>query len=132
MILIDSNILFDILSEDPVWYPWSSEALTAAAFESELAINPVIYAEVSARFNTPEEFEEMFPSDEFRRLPLPYAAAFIAGKAQLAYRRRGGSRLSTLPDFFIGAHAAIAGYRLLTRDTRRFRQYFPSVELIAP
>ena len=100
MILIDSNVLFDLLSDDPIWYRWSASALAAAALESHLAINPVIYAETSVRFKTPEEFDELFPSTEFRREPLPYAAAFLAAKAHLAYRRSGGVRTSTLPDFF--------------------------------
>ena len=105
MILIDSNVLFDVLREDLDWYRWSAGKLAAAALESELAINPIIYAEVSARFKTPQDFEKMFPSDEFHRIPLPYSAAFLAGKAHLEYRRRGGIRTSTLPDFFIGARA---------------------------
>lgn len=132
MILIDSNILFDLLSEDPNWYRWSASAVAVAASESELAINPVIYAETSVRFKTPKEFDEFFPPNEFRREPLPYAAAFLAAKAHLAYRRSGGIRTSTLPDFFIGAHAAVSGFRLLTRDAKRYKTYFPSVELIAP
>ncbi len=132
MILIDSNILFDILSEDAKWYRWSASALAATAMESQLAINPIIYAEVSVRFDSPQEFNEVFPADEFLREPLPYAAAFLAAKAHLAYRRKGGVRTSTLPDFFIGAHAAVAGFRILTRDTRRYKTYFPSVELISP
>ena len=132
MILIDSNILFDLLSEDPTWFRWSANALAAAAAESQLAINPVIYAETSVRFKTPGEFDEYFPPDEFRREPLPYAAAFLAAKAHLAYKRSGGVRTSTLPDFFIGAHAAVAGFRLLTRDANRYQTYFPSVDLIAP
>ena len=103
MILIDSNILFDLLSEDPTWFRWSANALAAAAAESQLAINPVIYAETSVRFKTPGEFDEYFPPDEFRREPLPYAAAFLAAKAHLAYRRSGGVRTSTLrkPRLFI-------------------------------
>lgn len=132
MILIDSNILFDVLSEDPTWYRWSAVALAATAMESQLAINPIIYAEVSVRFDSPQEFNEVFPADEFLREPLPYAAAFLAAKAHLAYKRKGGVRTSTLPDFFIGAHAAVAGFRILTRDTRRYKTYFPSVKLIAP
>ena len=132
MILIDSNILFDLLSEDSIWFRWSANALATAAMESQLAINPVIYAETSVRFKTPEEFDEFFPPNEFRREALPYAAAFLAAKAHLAYQQSGGLRTSTLPDFFIGAHAAVAGFRLLTRDARRYRTYFPSVELIAP
>ena len=132
MILIDSNVLLDILDEDSEWYAWSTDAIIRAANESMIAINPVIYAETSIRFASPEEFEEVFPSNLFRREPLPFSAAFLAGKAHFAYRRKGGSRTATLPDFFIGAHAAIANRKILTRDPRRFRKYFPSVELIAP
>lgn len=132
MILIDSNVLIDIASEDPDWYPWSSEAIATAGNSSELAINPVIYAEASIRYATPAEFDDAFPERFFRREPLPYAAAFLAGKAHLAYRNHGGSRLAPLPDFFIGAHAAVSRHRILTRDPRRFRRYFPSVELIIP
>lgn len=132
MILIDSNILLDIASEDSEWCPWSSEAVAAAGSSSELGINPVIYAEASVRYASPAEFDAAFPEQFFRREPLPYAAAFLAGKAHLAYRSHGGSRVAPLPDFFIGAHAAVSGHRILTRDPRRFRRYFPTVELIAP
>ena len=132
MILIDSNILLDIASEDSEWYAWSSEAVASAGSSSELAINPVIYAEASVRYSSPEEFDNAFPERFFRREPLPFAAAFLAGKAHLAYRKKGGSRLAPLPDFFIGAHAAVSRFKILTRDPRRIRRYFPSVELIAP
>lgn len=132
MILIDSNILLDIVSKDPVWFEWSLASLASVAEDSELCINPLIYSEVSIRFVSPKEFDETFPEATFKRAVLPYSAAFLAGRAHLAYRRRGGSRTSPLPDFFIGAHAAVAGFRLLTRDARRYRTYFPSVELIAP
>jgi predicted nucleic acid-binding protein len=132
MILIDSNILLDIASEDSEWNSWSSSAVTAAGNSSELAINPIIYAEASIRYATPAEFDNAFPPEFFRREPLPFAASFLAGKAHLAYRSRGGSRVATLPDFFIGAHAAVTNYKILTRDPRRLRRYFPTVELIAP
>lgn len=132
MILIDSNVLLDIASEDSKWFSWSSEAVERAGNLSELAINPVIYAEASVRYASLEEFDLAFPEQFFRREPLPYAAAFLAGKAHMSYRKQGGSRVAPLPDFFIGAHAAVSGHRILTRDPRRFRRYFPSVELIAP
>lgn len=132
MILIDSNVLLDLLDTSSHGYEWSADAVSRAANESVLAINPIIYAETSIRFTTPEEFEDAYPADFYVREPLPYDAAFLAGKAHYAYRRRGGSRVAALPDFFIGAHAAVAGHRILTRDPRRFRRYFPSVELIAP
>jgi hypothetical protein len=132
MILIDSNVLLDIASEDPKWYSWSSAQIAIFANSSELGINQVIYAEASVRYASPAEFNSAFPEEFFRREPLPYAAAFLAGKAQLAYRNHGGCRVATLPDFFIGAHAVVANYKIMTRDPRRFRRYFPTVELITP
>lgn len=132
MILIDSNVLLDILDEDSEWYLWSAGAVVRATNEFTVAINPVIYAEASIRFASPEEFEDVFPANVFRREPLPFLAGFLAGKAHVSYRRKGGLRTATLPDFFIGAHAAVAGHRILTRDPRRFRRYFPTVELLAP
>jgi hypothetical protein len=131
-VLVDSNVLLDIATDDPKWGEWSAGALERAADRESLAINPIIYAEVSIRFEAIEELEEVLPSDAFRREALPYEAGFLAGKAFLAYRRRGGRRSSPLPDFYIGAHAAVAGYRLLTRDATRYRTYFPALDLIAP
>jgi predicted nucleic acid-binding protein len=130
--LVDSNVILDLVTDDRQWSAWSSDALASAADESTLAINPVVYAEVSIGFRTIEELENLLPVGDFRRLELPYEAAFLAGKAFLSYRRRGGNRTAPLPDFYIGAHAAIAGMRLLTRDPQRYRTYFPSVTLIAP
>jgi predicted nucleic acid-binding protein len=130
--LVDSNVLLDLVTDDPTWGQWSAEALSQAADESALAINPLIFAEVSARFGTIEELEQLLPPEEFSRLSLPYEAAFLAGKAFVSYRRRGGRRSAPLADFYIGAHAAVAGLRLLTRDPRRYRAYFPSVDLIVP
>jgi predicted nucleic acid-binding protein len=132
MIMIDSNVLLDLLDEDAEWHDWSAEAVAKAAARSSFVINPIIYAETSIRFTTPDEFEDAFPSEVFRREPLPFSAAFLAGKAHVAYKKRGGARVSPLPDFFIGAHAAVAGFKLLTRDPRRIRRYFPSVSLISP
>ena len=131
-VLVDSNVLLDFATNDPTWSPWSSAAIVAAASETTLAINPLIFAEVSVGYQTVEDLEEALPTAIFRREVLPYEAAFLAGKAFLKYRRRGGTRTSPLPDFFIGAHAAVAGFRLLTRDPNRYRTYFPTVELIAP
>jgi predicted nucleic acid-binding protein len=130
--LVDSNVLLDIATNDPRWFHWSSEALEAAADDSALAINALIYAEVSIGYQRIEELEKSLPGTVFRREPLPYQAAFLAGKAFLNYRRRGGARTSPLPDFYIGAHAAVSGFRVLTRDSQRYRTYFPTVELIAP
>jgi hypothetical protein len=130
--LVDSNVILDLATDDPNWGAWSAEALSSAADQSSLAINPIIFAEVSIGFATVEELEGWLPQEAFARLELPYEAAFLAGKAFLSYRRRGGKRSAPLADFYIGAHAAVARLRLLTRDARRYRTYFPTVELIAP
>ena len=131
-VLVDSNVLIDIAQGDPRWAPWSSTALVAVADEAPLVINQLIYAEVSVRYATFEATESALPGSLYRREGIPYAAAFLAGKAQARYRERGGKRRTVLSDFIIGAHAAIAGYRILTRDPRRYRSYFPTVELISP
>jgi len=131
-VLVDSNVLLDILEEDPVWYEWSSKRLAQCAEDSRLVINPIIYAEVSIGFNRVEELEEALPADIFERCCLPWEASFLAGKCFLAYRRAGGARRSPLPDFFIGAHALVQGMPLLTRDAARYRTYFPKLTLIAP
>ena len=132
MVLVDSSVLLDVLTDDPKWGSWSSDALERAADVQGLVINPVIYAEVSIRIARIEDVDEALPPDRFAREPIPYEAAFLAGKAFLLYRRRGGPRGSLLPDFLIGAHAAVAGHRLLTRDPTRFASYFPKLEIIAP
>jgi predicted nucleic acid-binding protein len=131
-ILVDSNVILDIVTEDQTWFQWSSETLARYAENHILIINPMIYAEVSMGFDRIEDVEIVLSPTFFRREPLPWEAAFLAGKCFLAYRRRGGKRSSTLPDFFIGAHAAIARIPLLTRDTSRYRTYFPKLKLIAP
>src|SRR5690554_67699 len=115
-VLVDSNVLLDILQEDPHWFRWSADRLAGLAETSLLVINPVIYAEVSVGFNAIEEVEAALPPDLFQRQEIPWEAAFLAGKCFLTYRRGGGSRRSPLPDFFIGAHAAVRGMVLLTRD----------------
>ncbi|HEX7091799.1 MAG TPA: type II toxin-antitoxin system VapC family toxin [Longimicrobiales bacterium] len=130
--LVDSNVLLDLFTRDPEWYDWSAAALAEAAESSVLVINPIIYAEVSVRFERVEELEEALPATMFRRDPLPWEAGFLAGKCFLAYRRAGGGRRSPLPDFYIGAHAAVAGLRLLTRDATRYRTYFPRLRILAP
>jgi predicted nucleic acid-binding protein len=130
--LVDSNVLLDIATNDAAWFDWSSQALESAANESPLAINAIIYAEVSIGFQRIEDLESAIPSSLFRRDALPFEAAFLAGKAFLQYRRRGGGRATPLPYFYIGAHAAVADFRLLTRDPKRYQTYYPSVELIAP
>ncbi len=131
-VLVDSNVLLDLVTDDPDWFSWSAATLEEVADDSVLVINPVIYAEVSVSFARIEDLEDALPASAFRRDALPYEAAFLAGKAFLAYRRHGGARRAPLPDFFIGAHAAVAGFRVLTRDPARYRSYFPTVELIAP
>jgi predicted nucleic acid-binding protein len=130
--LIDSNVILDLLTEDPRWLSWSTSAIEIAGDRSRLVVNPVIYAEISAYFSRIEDLEAAIPKSMFEREPVPYEAAFLAGKCFLAYRKRGGTNRSTLPDFFIGAHAAVAGYRLMTRDPVRYRTYFPTLNLIAP
>ncbi len=130
--LVDANVLLDVLTEDPTWLQWSLDALASAAERGPLVINPMIYAEVSVRFSRVEDLEDALPPQDFRRAALPWEAAFLAGKAFLAYRRKGGVRSSPLPDFFIGAHAAVEGFNLLTRDAARYRTYFPSVQVTAP
>ncbi len=131
-VLVDSNVLLDLLEEDAAWYEWSARQLQRAADTSVLVINPIIYSEVSIGFARIEELEEALQPDFFERRPLPWEAAFLAGKCFLRYRKRGGTRRSPLPDFFIGAHAAIEGLTLLTRDAARYRTYFPSLPLISP
>ena len=131
-VLVDSNVLLDVLTADPAWGEWSATALAAAADEGTLAINPIVYAEVSIGFERIEELDDALPADTFLRLPLPWTAAFLAGKCFLAYRRAGGDRPSPLPDFYIGAHAAVAGMALLTRDAARYTTYLPKLRLIAP
>ena len=131
-VLVDANVILDVVTDDPDWGAWSADTLAQLADEAVLLINPLIYAEVSAGFERIEDLELALPSDLYRRTPLPYEAAFLAGKCYVRYRRRGGGRRSPLPDFYIGAHAAVARLRLLTRDAKRYRQYFPTVELISP
>jgi predicted nucleic acid-binding protein len=130
--LVDSSVVLDIVTEDPAWAEWSAAALAQARDDGLLVINPIVYAEVSTGFDRIEDLDDAVPADDFRREALPYEAAFVAGKAFLAYRRRGGQKRALLPDFYIGAHAAVRKYRLLTRDVARYRTYFPTVTLIAP
>jgi len=130
--LVDSNVLLDVITEDETWLEWSSNALARAADDGALFVNPIIYAEVSVRFSRIEDVEEALPPSDYGRLAVPWESAFLAGKAFLAYRRNLGTKSSTLPDFFIGAHAAVADLRLLTRDAGRYRTYFPTVQLTSP
>jgi len=125
-------VLLDIATADPTWSARSSRELASAADRGPLVINPIIYAEVSTRFSRLEDLDAALPVEEYVRAPLPYSAAFLAEKCFLDYRRRGGRRSSPLPEFFIGAHAAVARMRLLTRDPARYRTSFPGLELVAP
>ena len=130
--LVDTNVLLDVFTGDPQWALWSGEALERAGRAGALIINPIVYAELAPRFPDIHKLEVALPSEVFLREQIPWPAAYLAGRAFREYRRRGGMRRSPLPDFFIGAHAALAGLRLLTRDPRRYRTYFPKVDLIAP
>jgi predicted nucleic acid-binding protein len=130
--LVDSSVILDIVTEDPAWAEWSEGALAHARDDGMLVINPIVYAEVSTGFDRIEDLDDAVPADDFQREAVPYEAGFLAGKAFLAYRKRGGQKRSPLPDFYIGAHAAVRGYRLLTRDVARYRTYFPTLNLIAP
>ncbi|MDH6127576.1 putative nucleic acid-binding protein [Kitasatospora sp. GP82] len=130
--LVDSCVLLDLMTDDETWADWSEAALSKAQDEGEVVINPIVYAEVSVAYAAIEDLDAVLPAEDFAREPLPYEAGFLAGKAFLLYRKRGGQKTAPLPDFYIGAHAAVRGYRLLTRDVSRYRTYFPTIELICP
>jgi len=130
-VLVDANVVLDIMTQDERWFDWSANALAQAADHHRLVVNPIIYAEVSIRYSRIEDFDAALPRAALDREPLPFEAAFLAGKAFLT-RRRGGAKGSPLHDFVIGAHAAVAGYSLLTRDAARYRTYFPNLSIIAP
>jgi predicted nucleic acid-binding protein len=132
MLLVDTNVLIDMLENDPQWADWSVSQLRAQAKIHRLAINPIIYAELSLAFTTVEALDQVIDDLALTLIEIPRPALFLAGKAFILYRERGGSKGNVLGDFFIGAHAAVSGYPVLTRDTRRYANYFPSVELIAP
>jgi predicted nucleic acid-binding protein len=130
--LIDSCVLLDVITGDTRWADWSAGQIAAAMDTGRVVINPLIYAEVSVGFETLEELDDLLPATDYERELLPFVAGFAAGKAFVRYRRSGDGKRSPLPDFFIGAHAALAGYQLLTRDTSRYRTYFPALRIIAP
>lgn len=132
MILVDSNIILDVTGQDPTWMEWSAKQIADWGSREPLAINCLIYAEISIDYARADDLDLDLGEWGFVKLELPYEAGFIAGKAFLQYRQRGGARLSPLPDFYIGAHALVAGMRLLTRDASRYRTYFPKLKLIAP
>lgn len=131
-VLVDSNILLDVATGDHHWAGWSAQALASCAEFATLVVNPIIYAEVSIRYSTIEALDAALPRELYQRTALPWEAGFLAGKAYLSYRKRGGARQVPLPDFYIGAHAAIANLALLTRDARRYRTYFPTIEILSP
>lgn len=131
-VLVDSNVLLDVFEPDAEWYEWSAESIVHCATHGRLVINHVVFAEVSVGFASIETLDAKLPRSLYERAPLPWEAAFLAGKAFMEYRRAGGARRSPLPDFYIGAHAAVAGMTLLTRDASRYRRYFPTLELITP
>ena len=132
MLLVDTNVLVDVLEDDPEWADWSIGQLRAQSKIHRLAINPIIYAELSLTFSTVEALDQALDDLGLTMVELPRPALFIAGKAFVRYRRQGGTKGNVLGDFFIGAHAAVSKYPLLTRDTRRYASYFSSVSLIAP
>ena len=131
-VLVDSNVLLDVATNDPKWGDWSGSALAECTERAALILNPIIYAEVSIGYSTIESLNAALPSSLYRRDSLPWEAGFLAGKSFLAYKRRGGTRNTPLPDFYIGAHAAIEHLALLTRDAARYRTYFPSLRILSP
>lgn len=132
MLLVDTNVILDVVEDDPEWAAWSQAQLDAAALKYTLLVNSVIYAELSIAYQRIEELEAMLAAGGFRVEPIPREALFLAGKVFRQYRKRDGAKTGVLPDFFIGAHAAVAGIPLLTRDLRRYRTYFPKLSIIHP
>ncbi|HYD88253.1 MAG TPA: type II toxin-antitoxin system VapC family toxin [Vitreimonas sp.] len=131
-VLVDTNVLLDLATDDPVWADWSVHQLENAALRGPLLINDVVYAELSVRFTTIEALNSFVADGDFTHTATPREALFLAAKAYQRYRAAGGARSGVLPDFFIGAHASVAGLPLLTRDDGRYRTYFPKLELITP
>lgn len=132
MILIDTNVLLDVVTRNPAWMEWSKRQLDAASLRDQVAINPVVYAELSAGFTTIEQVEAVLDTAGITVVQLTRPALFMAGRVFQQYRRRGGIRTGVLPDFFIGAQASVLGAPLITRDAARYRSYFPTIELISP
>lgn len=130
--LIDSNVLIDVIHEDPKWMDWSATAIGDCLNRGKLAINPVIYAEVSVYFNSDRDVDTALPARLYERLELPYAVSRSAAMAFHKYRKSGGTRTSLLPDFYIGAHAQLMGCTLVSRDSARYKTYFPKLKLISP
>lgn len=132
MIFVDTNILLDLIADDPVWADWSQRQLEAATLRDRLAVNPVVYAELSGAFTRIEELDEFLSGAAVEIVEMSRQMLFLAGTAFKIYRRRGGTRAGVLPDFLIGAQATIVGAELITRDAARYRSYFPAIELIVP
>ena len=132
MILVDSNVLLDVFTRDPKWYSWSLKALSDSSSTSRLVINPIIYSEVSIGFNSVQDLDLVLNEIGLLNEIISTEVSFLAGKAFLRYRQKGGNKTSPLPDFFIGAHASHENYKLLTRDTHRFLNYFPKLQIIRP
>lgn len=130
--LVDTNVILDVLTRDPAWFDWSAAAIERCGDQGELMINPIIYAELAVGFERIEELDDAIPEPDWVRRPLPWSAGFLAGRCFGQYRRRGGTRPAPLPDFYIGAHAAVEGLVIVTRDMARYRTYFPRVGLVAP
>jgi predicted nucleic acid-binding protein len=130
--LFDTNVLLDLATADPTWLPWSKGQFTAAVAQGPVFINPIIYAELAPAFASSADLDQWLDPAVFQRLPLPYAAGWLASQAWLKYRKGGGTKTSPLPDFYIGAHAAVENRTVVTRDVARYRSYFPNVALIAP
>lgn len=132
MLLVDTNVLLDLVTDDPDWSEWSLARLEEAALAGPILINDVVYAETSLRYERIEDLDAMIALAGIEMATTPRAALFLAGKAFKRYRAAGGTRTGVLPDFFIGAHAAVEGLPLLTRDASRYRSYYPNIRLIAP
>ena len=132
MLLVDTNVLVDVLEDDPQWADWSVRQLRAQSKIHRLAINPIIYAELSLTFSTAEALDQALDDLDLAMVEIPRPALFLAGKAFIRYRRQGGTKSNVLGDFFIGAHAAVSGFAVLTRDTHRYASYFPSVVMVSP
>src|ERR1700685_4006048 len=132
MILVDTNVLLDVLEKDIEWPAWSQESVDPATATETLAINPIIYSELSIAFARIEELESVIKEGSLTVEPIPREALFLAGKVFLRYRQSRGTKQNVLPDFFIGAHAAVMQWPILTRNVRRYRTYFPTVQLITP
>lgn len=130
--MVDTNVLFDVITDDPIWADWSVRQLEIQALQEQLIANPVVYAELSVSFDRLEEVDAFLDGTGIDVADIPRPALFLAGKAFQTYRARGGPRTGVLPDFFIGAHAVVEDVGLLTRDARRYRSYFPSIRLITP